>query len=118
MDTVRVHKDELLDTLEKNRVQHVSDFKEAMVEYRKAALVELTAMLKQVRSKTEKITRMIKAPEPVSYESSYQTAIRMLQMSVDEEIELSEQEFKQYVEDSWTWQASFASNTLMYKNSR
>ena len=118
MDTVKVNKEDLLATLEENRVKHVADFKEAMVEYRKAAATELTAMLKQAKSKTEKITRAIKAPEPVSYEKSYATAIRMLNMSVDDIIELDEQEFKQYVEDAWTWQASFTSNTLMYKNSR
>ena len=118
MDTVKVSKDELLETLNENRDKHIADFKEAMVEYRKAATKELTEMLKQAKSKTDKIKRGITAPEPVSYEGSYKTAIRMLEMSVDEEVELSEHEFKQYVEDEWTWQASFSSNTLMYKNAR
>jgi len=118
MDTVKVNKEDLLATLEENRVKHVADYKEAMTEYRKAAVIEVTAMLKQAKSKSEPITRAIKAPEPVSYEKSYATAIRMLTMSVDDVIELGEHEFKQYVEDEWTWQASFTSNTLMYKNSR
>lgn len=116
MDTVRVNKEELLAKLRENRDQHVKDYKEAVVEYRKAALTEITAMLKQAKSKTDKITRSVVAPEPVSYEGSYTTAIRMLEMSVDEEIELSQSEFSQYVEDNWQWRNSFAATTLSYKS--
>lgn len=115
MNTVKVSKDELLSTLEGNREQHVIDYKEALVEYRKAAVAELTDMLKNAKSKSGKIKRSIVAPEPQSFESSYATAIRMLQMSVDDEIELTQQEFSQYVEDKWTWQGVFASSTMSYK---
>jgi hypothetical protein len=118
MDTVRVSKEELLEKLRTNRDQHVKDFKEAVIEYRKAALKELTEMVKQAKSKGTKITRAIVAPEPVSYESSYTTAIRMLEMSVDEEIELDQEDFAKYVEDNWQWRGAFAANTLSYKNSR
>lgn len=118
MDTVRVNKEELLAKLRENRDQHVKDYKEAVVEYRKAALAEITTMLKQAKSKTDKIARAVTAPEPVSYESSYTTAIRMLEMSVDEEIELDQEDFAKYVEDNWQWRGAFAANTLSYKNSR
>lgn len=49
---------------------------------------------------------------PENQASSYEKAIRMLDMSIHDEVELSEQEFCSYVLNDWGWKDSFkASNT-------
>jgi ATP-dependent 26S proteasome regulatory subunit len=76
---------------------------------------ELSEMLKQAKLRDGRIRRSISAPEPQSFVGSYDTAIRMMEMSVDEVIELSQGEFSQYVEDKWSWHQTFASTTMLYK---
>lgn len=115
MQSIKVNTSDLLEVLQTNREKHLADYKEAVAEYRKLAVAELTEMLKQAKSKDGKIKRGITAPEPQSFVSSYDTAIKMLEMSVDDTMELSQAEFLQYVEDKWSWQQTFASTTMVYK---
>lgn len=115
MNTVRVSRDELLDALRANRERHIEDYTDAVSEYRKAAIAEINEMLKTAKVKTGKIKRNITTPEPQSFEDSYNTAIKMLEMSVDDDIELTMGEFQQYVEDNWSWRNVFAGSTMVYK---
>jgi hypothetical protein len=55
-------------------------------------------------------------PVPVSYEDSYKRAIRMLELSVDDIIEVEEDVFNQLVLDEWSWKRSFTANSTMYKS--
>lgn len=120
MDSIKVDKQELLDTLKANREIHIKDFLEAQAKYRREAIDEIAEMLKEAKKanlgKGHKIRRNITAVEPQSFEASYNTAIKMLEMSIDETIELSQQEFQQYVEDNWSWRGVFASTTMSYKS--
>jgi len=45
--------------------------------------------------------------KPKSYETEYDTAIGMVSMDVDVEVELTKQEYKQYVMDEWSWTSDF-----------
>lgn len=114
MQSVTLNRQELLDVLKDNREEHMKDYQEAMIEYRKQAILELTEALKVAKGKNTNIVRGIKAPEPQSFVGSYDTAIRMLEMSVDEDITLTYQEFQQYVEDKWQWKSVFNSTTTIY----
>lgn len=115
MNVIKVDRNELLAVLRTNRETHLKDYQEAQAEYRKLVVQELTEMLKQAKARDGKIVRNLKAPEPQSFVASYDTAIRMLEMSVEEVIELTQGEFQQYVEDQWTWRNSFATTTMVYK---
>lgn len=113
MRSVKIDREELLDILQKNREQHVKDYNEALVGYREDAIKELNANLAEAMAGKE-IKHHISVIRPTSYEDSYNTVIRMLELSIDSSIELTMQEFQQYVEDKWSWKDAFTSTTAFY----
>jgi len=50
-----------------------------------------------------------------SHEASYKRAIRMLELSVEDIIEVEEDIFNQLVLDEWSWKNQFVNLTLLYK---
>ena len=94
MRSVKIDRTELLEILKKNREQHIKDFEEAKVGYREDAVKELSEMLEGAKSGGD-IKRHINAIQPMSYEDSYNTVIRMLELSIDSSVELTMQEFQQ-----------------------
>lgn len=118
MKSVNVYKKELLTVLRENRTKHVNEYLSAVTVYRDDVVARLKKMLSDAKveaQKTEpKFDLRIDLDAPKSYVESYDTAIKMLEMSTDEIIELSLQEFSQYVEDKWSWAAAFKSVTSIY----
>jgi len=111
---VTVKVDELLLVLKENREKHSEEYKVAMEGY-------TAECVKQLRKRA----RLIKAnklaghhstwlnfhlPTPVTYTSSYDQVIGMLTMAQDEEIELTADNYKAWVQDEWEWKAVAASN--------
>lgn len=113
MNTVKVAVSDLLRTLYINRDKHIQEFNDAMVGYREALVNELQEKL--ILAQTGKdINHNIKTVRPVSYEDSYNEAIAMMEWTVDKEVELDRMEFKQYVQDEWTWKNAFSLTASMY----
>ena len=116
MQNVKVRKNELLTKVTANRAKHIDEFKtahEVWVEQTIAAHKQVIKNLKEIG----KIGIANFGVEPTSQEDSYNTAIAMLNMSVEDEISLTLQEFKQYVMDEWNWSQSFKSITSNYTSS-
>jgi hypothetical protein len=117
MKQVLLDRNELLEIVRENRDKHVADYKEAVADYKKAVVNLAKENLALARTgRLEDITRMKNAPgAPVSYEDSYNRAIRMLELSVEDQIELEEQVFNQLVLDEWHWKQSFTIMNSTYK---
>lgn len=115
MQTVTVNKKELLIVLKLNRAKHLEEFNSASKIFMQDAIEKLQNMLATAQTKG-KIIQSLGLTEPVSYVSSYDTAIKMLDMSIDVTIELSQNEFTQYVEDQWGWRTQFVATTGYYNN--
>ena len=117
MRKVNIEKQELLDIVRENKQKHVEDFKESVTDYKKAALLIAKDNLALV--KTGKVEEIVKVkhmpPKPVSFEHDYDRAIRMLELSIDNVIELEQDIFNQLVLDEWTWKTTFTSNSTLYK---
>lgn len=113
---VKVSRVELLETLRKNREQHVKDYEVAKIKYRETAISQLETMLQDAKA-GRKFDTVVLAPKPSKYTDSYDRAIRMLEMSKDDLIELTDHEFKMLVMDEWNWSRDFTSNTKLYSNS-
>ncbi len=113
MDTVKVRVVELLKTVKENRDSHRALFLEAQRNYRQQMVKELDVMLGDARA-GRKIRRAVSMPEPEDHTPDYDRVIRMLEMSVDDEVELHESDFSRYVLDQWEWARSFAANTMAY----
>ena len=115
MENVKLNKKDLLKVIKKNRKKHVEEYESASKIFIEDAIAKLQEMLKVAQTKG-RIIQSLGLAEPKSYVESYDTAIRMLEMSVDEVIELSEQEFKQFVEDNWVWKSAFTTTTSFYNS--
>ena len=102
MQKIRVKKSELLKTLQENRYEHRTLFLKAQEGYREEVIKELDRMLEEAKAR-KKIRRAISLAEPIDHTSDYDRAIKMLEMSVDDTIELSSAEFEMYVMDNWGW---------------
>lgn len=118
MREVKVDKVELLEVLRTNRIKHIADYEQSVIDYKEAVIKVAKENLKLANtgdfSKIAKIRTIPSAP--VSYETSYTRAIRMLEMSVDSVIELEEDLFNQLVLDEWAWKQSFAVASQMYRS--
>jgi hypothetical protein len=113
MKTVKVNKDKLLKTLKKNRKKHRGTFEKAQDKYREEFIRVLDRRLKEARE-GGKINTRINLPEPQDFTESYDTAIEMVEWAEDDTIELTQQDFEQYILDRWGWQNVFAANTASY----
>lgn len=113
MKSVKVGTFKLLEILKNNREMHIAEFESAMIEFRKDAIVEMKKNLDVAESGGE-VQLYVGLTQPISYETSYNTVIRMLELSEETTVELTTQEFQQYVEDNWNWKATFLASTSMY----
>lgn len=116
MSAVRVKKEELLQTLRENRKEHRETFLEALEGYRAAALKALTARIEDAKT-TKRVSLHFKLIEPQDQTREYDRIIKMLEMSVDERVELTQREFANYVMDDWEWTQQFLTSNSAYSAS-
>lgn len=117
METVKLNKGDLLKIVRENKETHVNEFNESVEDYKAAVLVVAKNNLKAAKTgEVEKFKFESFPAKPVSHENEYNRAIRMLELSVDEEITLQEHEFQQLVLDEWTWKHQFATANATYKS--
>jgi hypothetical protein len=119
MHSVKIKRDELLSIVRENKEKHIKEFNEAVDNFKRAVvkITEENLMLANTGDLAEIFAKSKSMPvRPVSYESSYTRAIRMLELSVDTEIELALHDFDQLVQDEWQWKASFTTSNSTYKS--
>lgn len=113
MGTVTVKKDELLEIVRKNREAHRKIFLEAVDGFRAKAVEMLEQRLTDAKA-GRRINIRISLPTPVDQTREYDRAIKMLEMSVDGQVQLTQTEFAQYVMDDWSWKKQFSATNKMY----
>lgn len=115
IDKVKIPKNELMDRMVENRANHIRDVKEL----RRARRLEIQEKLEEVLAKMASKKKWqpkqsYQFPLQQSYEEEYDRAIQMVEMTTDEVIELTEQQFDQLVLDNWGWKHEMVSNTMRY----
>lgn len=117
MNAIKMNRLALLEIVKANKEKHVAEFVEAIADYKVAVLQLAQANLKLVKTgdlvHIEKVKTQPRGP--VSYEKDYGRAIRMLELSVEEIIEVEEDVFNQLVLDEWSWKHSFMASNTLYK---
>jgi len=110
---ITVMKDRLQETLRENREAHREKYLTAVERYRDLAIEEFEKNIEEVK-RGGPVRRALTLPVPEDHTNDYDTAIQMLEWTIEDEIELTMHEFEQYVEDNWGWRQSFTSNTTAY----
>lgn len=118
MKTVKVDKKRLLEILKKNREEHKGIFIEAQKAYREVAITVLDDQLKAAREdRPFELQRFVALTQPQDHTAEYDRAIQMLEMSVDDQILISENEFMNFVQDTWDWSRGWAISNAPYVSS-
>ena len=117
MNAIKMNRVELLAIVRENKEKHIAIFLEAKEDYKVQVLKIATANLKFAKTADpEEFKKIRPTPTaPTSYEDSYKRAIRMLELSVEEIIEIPEDVFNQLVLDEWTWKRGFIAGSASYK---
>jgi hypothetical protein len=113
MDKVKIKKNELLEIVTKNRAEHRSIFEKALEGYKAQVIAELEVMLAEAKS-GKRIRRHVQLEEPMDQTKEYDRVVRMLELSQDDIIELTQSEFSQYVMDDWRWKDQFLASASTY----
>ncbi len=118
MNAIKMNRIELLEIVRANKLTHVAQFSEAVEDYKTLVLQVSTGNLKLAKTADlAEFKKMKRTPDaPVSYEDSYKRAIRMLELSVEDIIEVEEDVFNQLVLDEWSWKRGFTASTMSYKS--
>ena len=101
-----MNKNDLLEILCENRKKHKEQYKESIKAFRVKAADLLNKELQKIIA-GKKFDVYFDLQKPVSHEKDYDLVIKMVEMSVDDILELQQDEFNQLVNDEWTWKSSF-----------
>ena len=107
MNTVKVPVLKLLETLKKNRATHIAEHAEAVKGYREKCITRMRENLTAAEAGGDPIVNLHGCYKPETHEKDYDRAISMLKWGVATEVELTVNEFEQYVNDEWQWQTNF-----------
>lgn len=113
MNEVQVKKAELIIVLKKNKKTHREEFLKAIEGYRKEAINQLSQSISDAKN-GKKINLHFQLTQPIDQTKDYDRVIGMLEMSIDEELMLSEGEYRQYVMDDWVWKEQFTVTNAFY----
>jgi hypothetical protein len=116
MNTVRVAVPKLVQTMKENRDAHQKQFEEAIEGWREDVVTALTENLEAAKAGGEELDQYlsVRLPKPHNYTEQYDRVIQMLEFGLAEEVELSSQEFSQYVMDNWAWKEQFTHSHQVY----
>lgn len=113
MKDIKVTKAALIEKIQSNRDAHRAIFLEAVDGYRVMAEKILEQHLAEIRSGKMKVV-FVTLPAPDDHTRDYDRVLAMLDMSVEEEITLSQADFAQYVQDDWSWKRAFLTSNSTY----
>jgi hypothetical protein len=118
MNSVKMNRLELLKIVKENATKHVADYDEAVEDYKLAVVKLAKANLKLANSgELEQIRKIKNLPQaPANYAENYTRAIRMLELSVEDTIDVEEHIFNQLVLDEWGWKQQFVAQSALYKS--
>ena len=110
---VTVDKRELIAKLRTNRENHANLVAEARITYVKEAEKQLRSKLDDLGSgKLAALSFSLKVPQ--NFTTIYDTVIGMLERHTEPNIEMSGDEYRQLVEDEWSWTSEWVQTNSRY----
>lgn len=116
MQKVTVKKADLVAAVEKNRAGHRKIFEEALDGYKAKQVELLEAQLKRLRAGKRLPMMGYYLPVPEDHTKDYDRVLRMLEMSLFDVVEISQEDFAKYVMDDWEWRRSFLASNSAYSS--
>lgn len=119
LSVVRVRKGELLLRLRENRGKHAHEADAAAVAFLARLAADSRSLVAAYEASDEREVRRlfegIKAiTTPQTYLQDYDRVIGMLAMSVSDEVEITEEQYRHFVLDEWEWSRHFKTINASY----
>ena len=115
MKTVSVNKGDLQATIKVNLEKHTKEFLLAKKNYSSKVANDLADESVRISSGGKPKTSYL-FPLPVTYAGSYQEALEMLKWETSDIVQLTADEFKQFIKNEWYWAESFSATTSFYNS--
>ena len=122
-------KEEVIETLKKNRAEHQKIYDEAVEGYREKLREALHEVNKMVSEKFNELDEK-KLPKPHLKEyplsglsvpgnslNEYDTVLEMLSLTPDDTIVLDQDQYNCYMKDNWYWMKDFLTSNSAYSSS-
>ena len=113
MQTITINKNSLLPIVQENKNKHDAILSAAISGYWVKVEEVLNEKLEKVK-RQEKIDSYLNLAYPTDYSEEYNSVIRMLELSADENITLTAKEFDSLVRNQWSWRNSFLTSYSGY----
>ena len=113
--TIKVNKKDLIDKIKENKEIHIFEYNKAVIAYKQEALSQLKSLIENANNGDLELN--LKLITPVDNSENYDKVIEMFEWEVSDEVELSQSEFNEYVQDETDFSitAKF-SNSAYLKN--
>lgn len=110
---ITVDKTELITKVTTNRDAHRDIFEDAMTGWEAAMLADLEGRIAKVRAH-KPVDLYIRLTRPEDHTTDYNRVIAMLEMHQQTSVEITSQDFAQYVMDDWDWKRAWIDNASTY----
>lgn len=116
MKEVKVKKTDLLRHLMDQRDLHVEEHKQAMQNWRQKVVEKVSAEAERLSNDNEEVDLYFLTPlsKPTSYEEDYESAINICEWHEEEVMDLTFEQFSQWVEGNWRWRQDFLRSNAAY----
>ncbi len=115
MNGVKLTKGELLENVKANLDKHNADVAEALSLRRETIAKSFEKQLKEMEFDVDfQPKEHLSFPMPKDHSEDYKKAIRMIEMTTDEVIELTESQFDKLVMDNWGWKSDLIAASSVY----
>lgn len=94
---IRVNKAKLIAKIIENKTNHIKEYEQAMIDYRDEAKKQLEEQLKRLQD--GKLDIKIDLKSPIDNRTEYDKLTQVFEWEVNDEVELSQGEFNEYVLD-------------------
>jgi len=113
--TINVKKDELIAKIKENKENHIKEFEKAKDAYREEALRQLRTQLERVEEGA--LDAKLDLVTPVDNSANYDKIVEMFEWEVEEIVELEQDEFQEYVQDTTDFAMTARMSNMMYVDS-
>jgi hypothetical protein len=113
--TIKVNKEELIKKIRENKEAHIIEYKEAVEAYKKEAYKQLDKLKKELDNGNLNI--YLNLTVPINCEKNYDDILEMFIWEQDDIVELSQSEFREYVQDETDFARSAKMSNTFYMNS-
>lgn len=138
MRKIKAKRSDVLNAIRANYEAHKKNYADAFDGYKVEALEQITDKKKAILDAIDTLGRRVAEAvlgkdkpvalqmssslalftltPPVDHSRDYEVVIKMLEFSVDDEIELEQDQFECYVMDRWDWADSFRESVTNYRS--